>query len=66
MVGILPVPHAIIIRKFESLDGEGGAHWLTCYVWGVVFLRVRWPVWDGDTVELFRINIDGEQGEAED
>ncbi|GMH68225.1 hypothetical protein TL16_g04880, partial [Triparma laevis f. inornata] len=52
LVGILPVPHAIVIRKYEGGSGE----WLRCYLWGVVFLKVKWPVWDGGQIRLFKVN----------
>ncbi|GMH90518.1 hypothetical protein TrST_g8996 [Triparma strigata] len=54
LVGILPVPHAIIIRKYEGGSGE----WLRCYLWGIVFLKVKWPVWDGGQIRLFKVNTE--------
>jgi hypothetical protein len=37
MVGLLPVPHAIVIRKYQP--NQYTALWFTAFMWGVIFLR---------------------------
>lgn len=37
MVGALPVPHAIITRRYQP--NHYTALWFTTFLWGVVFLR---------------------------
>ena len=54
LVGLLPVPHPILIRKYQSHPGTD--KWLTSYLWGVVFLRhFNPPVWYGTNIRLFQI-----------
>jgi hypothetical protein len=37
LVGLLPVPHALFVRRFQFTEG---IHvWFTSYMWGVVYLR---------------------------
>lgn len=57
LVGLLPVPHPIFVRRFMSSDMT--LRWFTSYLWGVVYLRSstsaseRW--WAGTSVKLFTI-----------
>ncbi|RHY10343.1 hypothetical protein DYB25_008439, partial [Aphanomyces astaci] len=37
MVGLLPVPHAIVIRKYQT--NQFTNLWFTTFTWGVIFLR---------------------------
>ena len=37
LVGLLPVPHAILIRKYQS-NGQTST-WFRNYMWGVLYLR---------------------------
>ncbi|VDP95055.1 unnamed protein product [Echinostoma caproni] len=37
LVGLLPVPHPILIRKYQS--NSGTAIWFRNYLWGVIYLR---------------------------
>lgn len=37
LVGLLPVPHPILIRKYQA--NAGTATWFRTYMWGVVYLR---------------------------
>ena len=37
LVGLLPVPHPILIRKYQA--NAGTAMWFRTYMWGVVYLR---------------------------
>lgn len=56
LVGVLPVPHAIIIRKYEP--NEFTNVWFTTFLWGVVFLRNKdLPLWDDRKIKLFLINV---------
>jgi hypothetical protein len=36
-VGLLPVPHPIVIRKYQA--NEYTSLWFTAFLWGVIFLR---------------------------
>jgi len=37
LVGLLPVPHPILIRKYQS--NPGTTAWFRTYMWAVIFLR---------------------------
>lgn len=37
LVGLLPVPHPILIRKYQA--NAGTAMWFRTYMWGIVYLR---------------------------
>lgn len=54
LVGLLPVPHPILIRKYQANGGTTA--WFRTYMWGVVYLRnVDPPVWYDTDVKLFEI-----------
>uniref|UniRef100_A0A7N6BKY8 HID1 domain containing b n=1 Tax=Anabas testudineus TaxID=64144 RepID=A0A7N6BKY8_ANATE len=54
LVGLLPVPHPILIRKYQA--NAGTAMWFRTYMWGVVYLRnVDPPIWYDTDVHLFEI-----------
>ncbi|KAA3672582.1 uncharacterized protein DEA37_0000884, partial [Paragonimus westermani] len=54
LVGLLPVPHPILIRKYQS--NSGTAVWFRNYLWGVIYLRnVTPPIWYDTNVRLFEI-----------
>jgi len=54
MVGLLPVPHPIVIRKYQP--NQYTALWFTAFMWGVIFLRNQeLPLFDGQCVELFNV-----------
>nr|XP_028692608.1 protein HID1 isoform X5 [Macaca mulatta]XP_028692609.1 protein HID1 isoform X5 [Macaca mulatta] len=54
LVGLLPVPHPILIRKYQA--NLGTAMWFRTYMWGVIYLRnVDPPVWYDTDVKLFEI-----------
>ena len=60
MVGLLPVPHAIVIRKYQP--NQYTSIWFTAYLWGVVYLRSQKPpIFDGERIELFQVSNDGER-----
>jgi len=62
MVGLLPVPHAIVIRKYQP--NQYTALWFTAFLWGVVFLRNQVPpIFDGQAIELFQVSIAGNDEE---
>lgn len=55
MVGLLPVPHAIVIRKYQP--NQYTSIWFTAYMWGVIFLRSQKPpIFDGECIELFQVS----------
>lgn len=37
LVGLLPVPHPILIRKYQT--NAGTSTWLRTYMWGIIYLR---------------------------
>ena len=37
LVGLLPVPHPILIRKYQPNAYTG--IWFTTYIWGVIYLQ---------------------------
>ena len=56
MVGLLPVPHPIVIRKYQP--NQYTALWFTAFLWGVVFLRNQsLPLFDGQYIELFQVSL---------
>lgn len=55
MVGILPVPHPIVIRTYQA--SAYTAMWFTSYMWGVIFTRSqRMPLYDWKRIRLVVIN----------
>ena len=60
MVGLLPVPHAIVIRKYQP--NQYTALWFTAFLWGVIFLRNQMlPMFDGQAIELFQVSVQEEE-----
>ncbi|XP_037094303.1 protein HID1-like [Pollicipes pollicipes] len=54
LVGLLPVPHPILIRKYQA--NSGTTLWFRTYMWGVIYLRnVEPPIWFDTEVKLFEI-----------
>lgn len=54
LVGLLPVPHPILIRKYQA--NTGTASWFHTYMWGVIYLRnVDPPIWYDTDIRLFEI-----------
>ncbi|XP_037522528.1 protein HID1 [Rhipicephalus sanguineus] len=54
LVGLLPVPHPILIRKYQS--NAGTTMWFRTYMWGLIYLRnVDPPIWYDTEVRLFEI-----------
>lgn len=54
LVGLLPVPHPILIRKYQA--NSGTTAWFRTYIWGVIYLRnVEPAVWYDTEVKLFEI-----------
>ena len=59
MVGLLPVPHSIVIRKYQP--NQYTALWFTAFMWGVIFLRNQnLPIFDGQCIELFQVSLQEE------
>jgi hypothetical protein len=55
MVGILPVPHAIVIRSYQASSYT--SMWFTSYMWGVIFTRSqKMPLYDWRKIRLVVIN----------
>jgi len=54
LVGLLPVPHPILIRKY--IANAATNHWFRTYMWGVIYLRnTDPPIWYDTEVNLFEI-----------
>ena len=54
LVGLLPVPHPILIRRYQA--NRGTDLWFRTYMWGVVYLRnVDPPVWFDTNVKMFTV-----------
>jgi hypothetical protein len=62
LVGVLPVPHPLFVRKFNY--NEGVRVWFKGYMWGVIYLRHVQPqpsLFVGTNVKLFTvITADGD------
>ena len=53
-VGLLPVPHPIIIRKYQP--NRYTCLWFTAFQWGVIFMHNQTvPLFDGKKVKLFMV-----------
>jgi hypothetical protein len=56
LVGLLPVPHPITIRKYHSTKQSGA--WLTAFMWGKIFLKhTQPPIWLNTNVRLFEVRF---------
>jgi hypothetical protein len=66
MVGLLPVPHAIVIRKYQP--NQYTALWFTAFMWGVIFLRNQQPLpmFDGHCIELFQVSVQDDDDDDDD
>lgn len=54
LVGLLPVPHPILIRRYQA--NPGTAMWFRTYMWGVLYLRTAEPaIWFDTDVKLFQV-----------
>lgn len=54
MVGLLPVPHPIVIRKYQP--NKFTCLWFTAFQWGVIFMHNQnIPLFDGKHVKLFLV-----------
>lgn len=57
MVGILPVPHPILMRRYAA--NAYTSLWYTTFLWSTIFLHVgkAVPLWDATTINLFSITV---------
>ncbi len=54
MVGLLPVPHPIVIRKYQP--NKYTCLWFTAFLWGVVFMHNQnLTLFDSKNVKLFLV-----------
>eukprot|EP00041_Stephanoeca_diplocostata_P036436 m.1331669 g.1331669 ORF g.1331669 m.1331669 type:complete len:768 (-) comp24866_c0_seq6:3369-5672(-) len=54
LVGLLPVPHPILIRRHQSVPHC--TVWFSSYLMGVLYLRyMEPPIWHGTQVRLFKV-----------
>lgn len=55
LVGILPVPHPIVVRTYQMSNYT--SMWFTSYLWGLVFTRSQGlPLYDWQKIRLITIN----------
>eukprot|EP00929_Paragymnodinium_shiwhaense_P105117 TRINITY_DN7003_c0_g1_i1.p1 TRINITY_DN7003_c0_g1~~TRINITY_DN7003_c0_g1_i1.p1 ORF type:complete len:755 (-),score=150.38 TRINITY_DN7003_c0_g1_i1:234-2498(-) len=55
MVGILPVPHPLVIRTYQASSYT--SMWFTSYMWGLIFTRSQqMPLYDWQKIRLVVIN----------
>ena len=63
MVGLLPVPHAIVIRKYQP--NQYTSLWWTAYLWGIIFVgNQSLPIFDGNAIELFNVSTGNDEDDA--
>lgn len=56
MVGLLPVPHAIVIRKYQPNNFT--SLWFSAFLWGCLFLGNQLlPLFDGNSIKLFTVSV---------
>ncbi len=57
VVGILPVPHIILTRKYQP--NEYTSLWFTTFLWSTIFLHLckEVPLFDADSIKLFTITV---------
>ncbi|VDO95659.1 unnamed protein product [Soboliphyme baturini] len=54
LVGLLPVPHPILIRKYQGNAGTND--WFRTYLWGIIYLKNNDPpIWYDTAVKLFEV-----------
>lgn len=54
LVGLLPVPHPILMRKYQP--NAATSVWFRRYMWGLVFLRnTAPPIWCETNIKLFEV-----------
>jgi len=58
IVGILPVPHQIVIRKNEA-TGLAYFGWMSSYIWGLILLKSINPfMFNIERIKLFSLGTD--------
>jgi len=56
LVGVLPVPHSIIVRRYIANTYTN--LWFTTNIWGIIFLRNQtYPLFDSEKIQLFSIFV---------
>ena len=54
LVGLLPVPHPIVIRKYQP--NKYTSLWFSAFLWGVVFMHNQdIQLFDGKNIKLFLV-----------
>lgn len=55
LVGLLPVPHPILIRR--SQVNPGSSVWNTCFQWATIYIKnLSPPLFHGANVNLFHVS----------
>eukprot|EP00914_Ancora_sagittata_P017610 GHVO01034663.1.p1 GENE.GHVO01034663.1~~GHVO01034663.1.p1 ORF type:complete len:545 (+),score=88.39 GHVO01034663.1:94-1635(+) len=56
VVGLLPVPHPIVIRHFEETPST--TKWITSFIWGSIFSKCQGlPLFDWNTIKLLSFGV---------
>ncbi|ELR18792.1 uncharacterized protein ACA1_150540, partial [Acanthamoeba castellanii str. Neff] len=56
LVGLLPVPHPILLRRYQS--NAVAKMWFTTFMWGVIYLRnVNPPLFYATRVKLITVKM---------
>eukprot|EP00002_Diphylleia_rotans_P037128 TRINITY_DN8269_c0_g1_i3.p1 TRINITY_DN8269_c0_g1~~TRINITY_DN8269_c0_g1_i3.p1 ORF type:complete len:636 (-),score=120.11 TRINITY_DN8269_c0_g1_i3:344-2251(-) len=56
LVGLLPVPHPILTRKYRSHEPIN--IWFSSFIWGVIYVRNQSPpIFFGSKIKLFVVNV---------
>ncbi|CAG9333085.1 unnamed protein product [Blepharisma stoltei] len=57
LVGILPVPHPIVTRKY--LNNPITRLWLSCSIWGIIYLKNQYmPLYDPKNIKMFSVQFE--------
>jgi len=60
LVGLLPVPHTIVLRTFSS--NPQIISFLKTFIWGIIYLKnLDPPMFDSSTIKLFKVNVINEE-----
>eukprot|EP01121_Diplochlamys_sp_Union-15-3_P011971 TRINITY_DN3522_c0_g1_i1.p1 TRINITY_DN3522_c0_g1~~TRINITY_DN3522_c0_g1_i1.p1 ORF type:complete len:876 (-),score=148.76 TRINITY_DN3522_c0_g1_i1:16-2643(-) len=55
LVGLLPVPHPILIRRYQS--NPATRYWMFQYIWGIIYLRnMNFSIFNEKDIQLFIVH----------
>lgn len=54
LVGLLPQPHPIMIRRYQTTPGP--SVWFALFIWSDIYIKNLFPpIWHGTQIKLFRV-----------